>query len=126
MINVNEMSDEAAREAIEKGKLPSSLTNPSGLAGLIFTQSWCGEWKALSRTLKVLEKEDPWGPDEELYVWYLEYDRKPYFKDFMKFKEGILGNSLVPYIRYYRKGELLGESNYVSRHGFEAMFNSGK
>ena len=117
MISIREISDLQAEEAIRQGAFPRELLNPDGCAVVILTQSWCGQWTALQRTLREIEQENLWEGPEALHIWTIEYDRKPYFEKFMNFKETVFGNGLVPYLRYYRDGRLTGESNYVSRHG---------
>ena len=117
MISIQEIDDETAARAIREGGIPETLRNPGGLAAVILTQSWCGQWTAMRRYLDEMTREEGAG-EEDLQVWFIEYDRKSYFQPFMEFKEASLGNDLVPYIRYYRKGELTGESNYVSRYSF--------
>jgi hypothetical protein len=43
----------------------------------------------------------------------------------MAWKEDVLGNRSVPYVRYYRGGVLTGEGNYVSKAAFVAALGRG-
>jgi hypothetical protein len=54
--------------------------------------------------------------------FYLVYDEEDFYEPFMAWKEDVLGNRSVPYVRYYRGGVLVAESNYVSKDGFVANF----
>ncbi len=65
-----------------------------------------------------LEDAEAAAPAGAMAVRYVEYDRESFFEDFMEFKENVFGNRSVPYVRYYRDGELIAESNYISRQGF--------
>ena len=60
--------------------------------------------------------------DIELY--YNEYDNENSFQEIMNFKENRWHNYEVPYIRYYREGKYLCDSNYVSPEGFLKLFGS--
>ena len=61
------------------------------------------------------------GPD--ITVFESEYDRTGVFSDFREFKESVLNNWEVPYVRYYTEGSLHGESNFVSSMSFMEFFN---
>ena len=41
----------------------------------------------------------------------------------MNLKEKTWGNYSIPYVRYYRDGDLVNESNFVSRRGFLKRFD---
>ncbi len=46
------------------------------------------------------------------------YNKVEYFHEFMKFKETKWNNGIIPYVRYYREGRLVHESNSVTREEF--------
>ena len=54
----------------------------------------------------------------EIDVYVFVYDDSPVFDEFLAFKESVWGNNLIPYIRYYRRGRLRSESNYLSPEAF--------
>jgi hypothetical protein len=62
--------------------------------------------------------------DRELLVVEYLYDKSPFFQEFLQFKEGHLENDLIPYIRYYRQGDFIGESNYVPSRAFLKTFDA--
>jgi hypothetical protein len=55
-------------------------------------------------------------------VYELIYNRKDYFHQFLHFKETVWRNPLIPYVRYYRDGMLVDESNFVSQREFLRRF----
>jgi hypothetical protein len=58
----------------------------------------------------------PQSPEHR--VFYLEYDREPFYEEFLTFKEDTLGNREIPYVRYYRDGALTDQTNYIAKDGF--------
>jgi hypothetical protein len=45
----------------------------------------------------------------------------PDFERIMRFKEDVLGNDQVPYLRFYRDGKLVRQSNWLPRASFAAI-----
>jgi hypothetical protein len=84
---------------------------------VVLTQSWCPQWEMML----------PWLDDAAREVgataFYLEYDQESLFEPFMVWKEDVLGNRSVPYLRYYRDGVLVAQTNYVSRSALVASMN---
>ena len=58
------------------------------------------------------------NPDFDVDIYYLEYNKASYCRAFLGFKENILKNSLVPYLRFYRKGVLTKDTNYINQDKF--------
>jgi hypothetical protein len=84
----------------------------TGLTIIILTQSWCSQWHAMEQFLdEAVEKASA-------CAFYIEYDKEPWFEEFMTWKEDVLNNRFVPYLRYYKDGKLICESNFVSRDVF--------
>ncbi len=107
-----------------EGDFPDSVRSSNRNVAIILTQDWCSQWTAMRRWLGDLEREQPEGsPDVDVYE--LEYNRTVYGNEFMRFKETVFGNSLVPYVRFYRDGRLVGESNYIDKRGFLSFFTVG-
>ncbi|HUW40389.1 MAG TPA: hypothetical protein VMV90_05225 [Rectinemataceae bacterium] len=98
--------------AIEKGDFGSGIVKAAPAVAVVLTQSWCPQWGWMRRYLESL----PARPGFE--VFWLEYDREDFFERFMTFKEEVYGNREVPYVRYYRDGQLLKESNFIDQRGF--------
>ena len=122
MIHVHELPDEAARTAMETGEFPEEIIGQEHVA-VVMTQSWCIEWVHMSSWLARLESKGR-PADREIQVYTLVYDQKEYFGRFKNHKEQVFGNGLIPYVRYYSRGEYVGESNYLHRGHFLARFES--
>ena len=102
------------RKAMENGaiELPE-LSCKKGRAAVILTQSWCSQWIAMKKYLPEAEKSLP-----GLEIIYIEYDKVPFFEEFMAFKENTFNNREIPYVLYYQDGVCLSSSNFVSLEGF--------
>lgn len=107
---------------MKAGEFPAETISAAPAVAIILTQSWCPQWRFLSFYLKDVESECEGCLD----IAVLEYDKEPFFEDFMNFKERHFGNYEVPYIRYYRDGALVAESNFISRQGFLDRLGLGK
>jgi hypothetical protein len=110
------VTDDQARHAMENGEFPNQIIASAPHVAVVLTQDWCPQWTSMQQWLdKGLFASDP-GFDLEVY--YLIYNRVPYFAQFLSFKERVWRNWLIPYVRYYRNGILTAESNYVSQQEF--------
>lgn len=109
-----EISDSQALAAINEGEFPSELRSASAKVAILLSQSWCPQWQRMRGYIQHLPKI------ESLSIFYLEYDRTPYFNDFLRFKENVLGNREVPYLRLYAEGSLVFQSNYLGEEAFLA------
>ncbi len=108
------MKDQAL-DAITNGEFGNDIIGTSEKVAVILTQSWCPQWYAMK-----LFAADFSGAE----IYFLEYDRTNFFDEFRRFKEQVLGNDQIPYVRYYSDGVLIAESNYVSAETFQQ--NIGK
>jgi hypothetical protein len=110
------LTETECRAAMEKGEfvLPEmSGTGAAQKTALILTQSWCPQWKAMKNYLPDAEKRIP-----GLTIVYTEYDKTPFFDDFMAFKENTYNNREIPYVRYYIDRKCDFWSNFVSLEAF--------
>ncbi|HPM73932.1 MAG TPA: hypothetical protein PLE25_13235 [Spirochaetales bacterium] len=112
------MHDQCERAMLE-GEFGPDVAGSAESVAVVLTQGWCPQWKAMARWLGEAAAE------AGARAYYVEYDEEPFFERFMAWKEEALGNRSVPYLRYYRGGELVAESNYVSRDGFAARLRRG-
>ena len=123
MIHRHSLSDSQAKYAIENGEFDSAFLRSKENIAVILTQGWCPQWTGMDGWLQALsENKEP--KDIDIDVFQLVYDEVEYFSEFRRFKEGTWNNGLIPYVRYYRKGKLVEESNYVSADAFLAVFSS--
>jgi len=119
MIRRLELTREQAALAMRQGEFDEGVRGASPLVAVVLTQDWCGQWAAMDGYLAEMVGRHP---ELELTVFQLEYNRVDYFQDFLRFKEQVLGNAVIPYVRYYQDGRLIGQSNYVSERQFLEFF----
>ncbi len=103
--------------AMREGEFGDEVIKAGPRVVVVLTQSWCPQWEMMLPWL------DDAAREAGAVVFYLEYDREPFFEPFMTWKEDVLGNRSVPYLRYYRDGVLVAQTNYVSRAAFVATMN---
>jgi hypothetical protein len=114
---MQELTQEACERTIRDGEVPESVRSTSERVAVVFTQSWCPQWSFMRRYLETMDEPG-------LTVYFVEYDRQPFFHEMMAFKETVFGNYEVPYVRYYRDGKLVAQSNLVFlARKFLKMFN---
>lgn len=115
---MTEISDLQARSLIQSREIPEEIISSGNRVAVILTQDWCPQWAFMEKWLNKMDKDG-------IKVYYLSYNRKPYFHDFMGVKESEFRNDLVPYVRYYVNGNFIKDSNYVSKELFLANFRNG-
>lgn len=101
--------------AVRDGDFDPALRSIAPATAIVLTQSWCPQWHMMRSWLGE-ESSDP-----EVAVLWVEYDLEPFMEPFMAFKEEVLGNRLIPYVRYHRGGILVKTSNYIDRKGFSSL-----
>jgi len=113
-----EITDTQASYIMENREIPEELLKSSEKVAIVLTQDWCPQWLFMRRWLNKSE-------DNGIKTFYISYNKKTYYENFMNVKETAFGNDLVPYVRYYRDGELVDESNFVSEALFLSNFLQG-
>jgi len=98
--------------AMREGDFSPGIRAAAPAVAVILTQSWCSQWGWMRGYLAALPE------DEGRRVFWVEYDHEDFFEEFMAFKEERLGNREVPYVRFYRDGTLVRESNFIDERGF--------
>lgn len=114
---IRKLTEAECRHAVENGDFPASTIGSAPAVALVMTQSWCHQWVYMRTYLHEAEQRAPAGG---LSVRFVEYDKEPFFAEFMAHKEDVFGNRSVPYVRYYRDGAFAGDSNFVSLDVFMA------
>jgi hypothetical protein len=109
------LTEAECRAAIRDGDFDPAIRGAAPLTVVCLTQSWCPQWTRMRPFLEELSAE------AGAACYYVEYDREPFFDDFRSFKETTYRNGEVPYLRYYRGGTLVRESNYVDRSTFRKL-----
>lgn len=123
MIILKKLTEEQIRAAMARGEFADDVIPPKRNVAVLMTQSWCGQWLIMQHWLA---KEARKGADHdslEIDLFVLEYDQEPHFAEFLAFKEQVFGNTYVPYLRFYRDGRLVKESNYLPKSAFFAVFH---
>lgn len=112
MIERKTLSDDQALRAIEAGEYGIDVIHSHHRVAVIMTQDWCPQWASMRRWMASLDGIT------DLAIYELIYNKASCFSEFLEFKENRWNNRLIPYIRYYVGGSLVGESNYVTREEF--------
>ena len=108
MITRITLSDKQAQKAIRDGDFSADVTRASDTVALILTQNWCPQWTFMNMSIMGLKD----GPEDiDITIFTYEYDRSPFFHDFMNFKETTYRNWEVPYVRLYKDGSFIGDGN---------------
>ncbi len=109
------LTEDQCRAAIKNGDFAEGLRTSAQTVVIVLTQSWCPQWTRIRPWL------EDFSAEKNSACYYVEYDREPFFDDFRSFKEGVYCNDQVPYLRYYRDGKLVKESNYVDKATFRKL-----
>jgi len=109
---IRKLNEAECRAAIVSGDFSPAMLASAPMVAVVLTQSWCPQWTWMRSYL------DELAGQPGLDIYWIEYDREPFFDTFIDFKENVLGNSQIPYVRYYRQGLLQNTSNYIDRRGF--------
>lgn len=147
---IQQLCEHDCQFAIQHGEFAPDVIASARCVAVILTQSWCPQWNRMQMYLPEAEKrlavqleittagqssslitgasdnldnQQKQGTKEVidlLHIYYIEYDREPWFETFMEFKETVFNNREIPYVRYYKAGKLTNESNYVPLDGFIA------
>ena len=110
------LTETQIRSAIAAGEFGDDVIRSAKNVAVVMSQSWCPQWHAVSKWI------DELPPDAAVSVFTVVYDEEPFGDEFMRFKETVFGNGLIPYIRYYIGGKLVKESNYTSKDFFLKTF----
>ena len=100
---------------VREGDFPESVRLAAPKVVVIMTQDWCPQWRDMEAYL----------PDfaEQAAIFTVAYNLLPDFERIMNFKERVLKNRQVPYVRYYQDGKLVLDMNWMSRARFAAMLS---
>jgi hypothetical protein len=113
---LRKLTEAQCRAAIAMGEFEAIVAAAAPRVAVILTQSWCPQWIWMRSYLDAAAAANP-----ETEIFWIEYDREPFFDDFMEFKENVFGNREIPYVRYYRDGKLTRQSNFIDKGGFAQL-----
>lgn len=112
MLRRRTLTSDQVLHAIAHGEFGPDVLSSQGNVAIIMTQDWCTQWRSMGGWLKNLDDTI------DLDIYELCYNRVDCFQDFLSLKENVWKNQTIPYVRYYRDGRLITESNYISRKEF--------
>jgi len=112
------LNQEEIDQTISEGELPPNIRNAGEKVAVILTQDWCPQWQDMREYLPEFTGQ--------VKIFTLEYNKHPQFQKIMNFKETTFGNYEVPYLRYYHKGELITQTNWIPKGTFAALLKREK
>lgn len=115
MSTVHKLNPSEIDYAIEHNEFSPELLGQSGCVAVILTQDWCPQWQRMSQWLPEI--------DEAIHIYAFEYNKSPLYEKCMTFKETVWNNAFIPYVRYYKDGKLIAESNYLEKENFQKKFS---
>lgn len=115
MIERKTLNENDIKKAMDIGEFPGHIINSKKNVAVIMTQDWCSQWTFMNRYLYRLVENDS-GLECDIYE--IIYNREPWSREFMDFKENTLGNHQIPYVRFYKDGTYAGEANYLYEEDF--------
>ncbi len=118
MITFYNMTDAEMLETAEIQEIPKSLLDKSKNVIAIFTQDWCPDWHGLERDFKKNENYS-----EDIFVCIAIYNQSTHSEKVMTFKETVWKNGFIPYVRCYKNGEFIKESNAMPFERIVRAFN---
>lgn len=110
---MKKLSEEQMNFFLKNGEFPAEVTAAAANTAVVLTQDWCPQWTMMKRYLPEITGAA---------VFFIEYNREARANEYMHAKETIFGNDLIPYVRYYRNGEFVGDSNFVFKDNFLDFF----
>jgi len=115
MVNRHVLTREQAFHAMENGEFPQEVTASAETVVVIMTQDWCPQWQYLKNWVYNIQTP------KALDIYELVYNQTDYFRQFAGFKENKWNNDEIPYLRYYKDGKLIKETNSVSSEVFRTI-----
>ncbi len=112
MINRKQINIEQAKYAVKSGEFDKDVIASKNKVILVLTQDWCSQWRSMKGWIYDMETA------EDIDIYEFEYNKTDYFDEFLSFKESHWKNDQVPYLRFYRDGAFIRDTNYISRSTF--------
>ncbi|WP_295162292.1 hypothetical protein [uncultured Brachyspira sp.] len=109
MLTFKTIDEKEMQNIIDTKEISDNIKNDSENVIAIFTQNWCGDWKGLQRELNANEKTCP----IDITIYVCLYNESSLYESFMNFKETVWNNDLIPYLRYYKNGSFIKDTNHL-------------
>lgn len=113
MYPFNSLSHDDIEALLGAGEFSEKIRRAAPQVVVVMTQDWCPQWHDMAAYLPAFA--------DRVAIFATAYNRLPDFERIMAFKEEVFGNDQVPYVRYYREGRLVAQTNWLSRDDFAAM-----
>ena len=113
MNTIQPLTKEQLDALLSGGEFPESVRLAAPKVVVVMTQDWCGQWANMVAYLPEFA--------DQAAIFTVEYNLLPDFERIMGFKEDVFKNDQVPYVRFYRAGKLVRQSNWLPRASFAAM-----
>jgi len=113
MINKIKLSKDQVFKVIEKGEFDKEIILSKDLVVVVMTQDWCPQWVNMKKWIYAVDI------NKDVDVYELLYNGTEYFNEFMNFKENAWRNLEIPYLRFYKNGKLVEETNYINKEEFK-------
>lgn len=109
MLTFKTIDEKEMQIIIDTKEVSDNIKNASENVLAIFTQDWCGDWKGLERELNANENNS----DIDITIFICMYNQTSLYEPFMNFKETVWKNALIPYLRYYKNGSFVKDTNHL-------------
>lgn len=109
MLTFKHIDEKEMQIILDTQEVSDNIKKASENVLAIFTQDWCTDWQSLERDLNSNEKTD----SIDLTVFICKYNESPLYEPFMNFKENTWKNEFIPYLRYYKNGNFVKDSNHL-------------
>lgn len=109
MLTIKHMTDDDLQYIIGNKDISEEIKKYSENVLTIFTQDWCKDWEMLNREIEKNLNTTQY----DITIFLSAYNHSKHFDNFRDFKETHWANNFIPYLRYYKNGELIKETNQL-------------
>ena len=109
MLTFKTIDDKEMQHIMDTKEVSDDIKKSSENVLAIFTQDWCGDWKGLQRELNANKDNS----NIDIAIFICMYNESPLYEPFMNFKETVWNNYLIPYLRYYKNGSFVKDTNHL-------------
>lgn len=118
MSSLRILTEEELAATLATGEFPESVRRAAERVVVLMTQDWCPQWHDMARWLGDFA--------DRAAIFVLVYNTRPDFETIRSFKEEVFGNFEIPYLRTYKDGALIAETNWLPKNTFAALLTRDK
>ncbi|WP_295158946.1 hypothetical protein [uncultured Brachyspira sp.] len=108
MLIFKDIDDKEMQNIIDTKEVSDNIKKDAENVLAVFTQDWCGDWNNLKRELDANKDNSI-----DITIFICMYNQSPLYEPFMNFKETVWNNGLIPYLRYYKNGSFIKDTNHL-------------